>query len=119
LDSFESGHARATYGDYLTKLLSLMALTPEACSDAARMDVNPLWTRAKVASQTAFTPKEREAALNELRNYLRFNGIYQPHDHVNALALAVDVEEKTGKDGDLSHHNRSGFQSDYCRIGRE
>lgn len=101
MDSFESTHTRATYGDYLRKLFSLMTLTPEACLDAARMDVNSLWTRAKVGSQTALTPKGREAALNGLGNFLRFNGIYPPHDRVkrgrtqksmNRLSWAQAVE---------------------------
>ena len=82
LDFFESPHTRATYGDHLTKLLSLMTLTPEQCLESGRMDVNGLWTRAKVTSQPAFKPKGREAALNGLRNFLRFNGIYPPHDRV-------------------------------------
>lgn len=82
LDSFESPHTRATYGDHLTKLLGLMGLTPEECLRSARMDVNGLWTRAKVTSQPACKPKGREAGLNGLRNFLRFNGIYPPHDRV-------------------------------------
>lgn len=82
LDSFESPHTRATYGDHLRKLLSLMTLTPDQCLESGRMDVNGLWTRAKVTSQPAFKPKGGEAALNGLRNFLRFHGIYPPHDRV-------------------------------------
>ena len=51
------------------------------------MDVNRLWTRTKVTSQPAFKPKGREAGLNGLRNFLRFNAIYPPHWQVRTASL--------------------------------